>query len=232
MRTVVLCGLCLCWCALTSCATHNAAQLPQLSLDLNAQQHKVEEKGLVGMVKPIHLPSELKTYFDYDLIADGILPVQIHVMNKSYGKPCGLNTTAINLVDATGTRLPVLSVDQVLDKVQKSQWRSVGWGVAFGLVGVIPSIINVSQTNDKIRADYEARVLKSGNVVPGAVTEGVMFFSIPSDTSSLDGWKVATILVDYGDSTGIVIENRLEGAVAPRSMPVQDPTSQTSEGRQ
>ncbi len=33
---------------------------------------------------------------------------------------------------------------------KKSYWRTAGWGGAFGIVGIIPSLINVSNTNDKI----------------------------------------------------------------------------------
>jgi hypothetical protein len=200
--------------------------MPQLSLDLNAQQNKVEQKGFIAMVRPIHLQSELKTYFDYDLIADGILPIQIHVTNKAYGKTCLLNTAGINLVNSTGARAPTLSMDQLMDKTKKSQWRSAGWGLALGLIGAIPSLINVSNTNDKIRADYEARLLKGGNIVPGAVTEGMMFFSIPPDISDLNGWKVTMIIVDPSDSKSFDVECGLAGTVVPRPKPVQEETNE------
>jgi len=225
-RLTILCGIFLSFCMVTSCASHKAAQLPQLNLDVNAQQDKVEQRGFVGMVKPIHLESELKTYFDYDLITDDILPVQITILNKAYGKPCMFSPTGINLVDTSGNRMPMLSMEQLMDKIQKSYWRSVGWGAAFGLLGAIPAAINVAKTNEKIRADYETRSLKNGPIIPGAFMEGVAFFSIPPQTNDLNGWKLTVLLSDPVDSTNIGIEKTIAGKIESRSK-----QEQTTEGR-
>ncbi len=197
----------------TSCASHKAARQPDLSFDLQAQENKVENNGIVLMVKVFHLKSELKSYFDDDLLLYGILPVQMNLHNKSYGKTVLFNTDGINLMDPTGARNPVMSLDQVMDKVEKSFWRTAGWGVAFGCLGAIPSAINVDRTNEKIRADYESRILKSGNLISGGVTEGLIYFSVPEDITSLSGWKICVILKDMESREDIILDYGLSGTI-------------------
>ncbi|OPY67189.1 MAG: hypothetical protein A4E57_02431 [Syntrophorhabdaceae bacterium PtaU1.Bin034] len=223
-RSVLLCSLLLSLCFVVSCASHKTSSLPPLTMDVNAQKTKLEEKGFVSMAKPIYNQAELKTFFDRDLIVDDVLPVHIYLLNKSYGKPCTFNVAGINLLDSSGSRVPMLSMEQLMDKVQKSHWRSLGWGAAFGLLGAIPSSVNVARTNEKIRVDYEGRVLKNGTVFPGASAEGIAFFSIPANTSSLDGWKLTTVIADPSDSTNFNIEHLLEGTIETREKEEQEQT--------
>lgn len=199
--------------AVLGCASHNAVRQPDLSYDLKAQENKVEKSGMILMVKPFHLKSELATYFDDDVLKYGVLPIQINLQNKSYPGAIVFNADGINLIDATGARSPGMACEQVYDKVKRSQWRSAGWGVAFGLVGVIPSLINVSTTNDKIRADLESRMIKSGNIVPGGMTEGLTYFSVPQDLSSLSGWKVSVVLKDVQNAKDVTLEHGLAGTI-------------------
>jgi hypothetical protein len=208
------------------CASHNAAPIPQLGFDLRAQQDKVEDKGLLLMVRPIHEKSHLKTYFDDDILQYGVLPIQIHICNKSHGCPVLLSTDGLTLQNATGELVPAMSMDQVMEKVEKSFGRTAGWTVAFGIFGLIPSAINVNNTNDKIRSDYESRTLKGGNLVPGAVTEGLVFYNVPPDLSSLNGWKLTLVVVDptKGEPTSLIYG--LAGTVVPRPL---EPESKSDE---
>jgi hypothetical protein len=185
MKSRAILITCLILLFINGCAAHNAARQPDLSYDLKAQESKIDKDGITLMAKVFHLKSELSTYFDDDLLKYGVLPIQINLQNKSYPSPIVMNIDGINLIDPTGTRNPGLSCEQVYDKVKRSQWRSVGWGAAFGLFGIIPSLINVSSTNDKIRADFESRMIKSGNIICGGMTEGLTFFSVPEDISNL-----------------------------------------------
>ena len=108
-----------------------------------------------------------------------------------------------------------MSSEQVIDKAKKSYWRAAGWGVAYGVFGLIPSMINVSSTNKTIPADYESRIIKGGNLICGGVTEGLAFFSVPEDLSNLSGWKVSVILKDIESSEDIVLEHGLSGTIIP-----------------
>jgi hypothetical protein len=173
---------------LCSCASHKVVHQSNLTYDLESQKNKVSENGVDLMTKPIHLKSELKTYFDQDLLKDRILPVQVSITNNS-DEEFYLSTDGIYLTDPSQNNYHVLPVDDVIEKAKKSYWRTAGWGVAFGLLGAVPSLINVSSTNKKIKADYESRVLKSGKMPHGAVTEGLVFFAVPENMTTLDGWE-------------------------------------------
>lgn len=208
-------GFCFVFVSFFGCATHKAARQPDLSYDLKAQENKVDKDGITLMTKCFHLKSELETYFDEDLLKYGVLPIQINLQNKSYPKTVVFNTDGINLIDPTGTRNPIMSSEQVIEKAKKSYWRTAGWGVAAGIFGIIPSMINVSNTNKKIQADYESRMIKGGNLVCGGVTEGLAFFSVPEDVSNLSGWKVSVILKDIENSNNIILEYGLSGTIIP-----------------
>ena len=199
----------------TYCASHKAVRPPNLAYDMKAQEDKVENQGIILMVKYFHLKSELETYFDEDLLKYGILPIQINIQNKAHPNPVVVSTAGINLIDPSEARSPLMSSQQVIDKAKKSYWRSAGWGVAFGIFGLIPSLVNVSNTNKKIQADYESRMLKSGNLVCGGMTEGLAFFSVPQDLSNLSGWKLAVVLKDIKDSENIILECGLSGTIIP-----------------
>ncbi len=210
---MVFAAICMILVTMTGCASHNAARQPDISFDLQAQENRTEKKGIQLMVKVFHQKSDLKTYFDEDLLQYNILPMQIGLQNKSYGKKVVFNTDGINLIDPTGSRNPVMSGEQVIAKAKKSYWRTAGWGVAFGIVGIIPSLINVSNTNDKIQADYESRMLKSGNLVAAGQTTGLVFFNVPDNISNLSGWKVSLILKDVETSEDIVLEHGISGEI-------------------
>ena len=207
--------LCFSLVLLTSCATHKAARQPNLSYDLRAQENKVDNEGVILMAKCFHLKSEMVTYFDDDLLQYGLLPVQINLKNNSYPRTLVLNADRINLIDPTGVRIPIMSYDQVIDKAKKSYWRTAGWAVAFGLFGAIPSLINVSNTNEKIQADYESRMLKCGNLNCGSETEGLTFFSVPEDLNSLNGWKISVVLKDKETENDIILGYGLSGSIVP-----------------
>lgn len=177
-----------------SCASRNALQQPSLSFDLNTQQNKVDSNGIEAMVKPIHSYADMKSYYDDDIIKYGVLPVQVYIKNKS-NKPYLFSLDGINLLNSTGLRVPMLSTDQTYERIKKSQWRSAGWAAATGILALF-SVHNVSEINDQIKADISGRILKGGNLIPGAATEGTLFYNVPPEISSIDNWKMSILLKD------------------------------------
>jgi hypothetical protein len=197
------------------CASYNAARPPALSYDLHTQDQKVSVDGVVLMAKPVHQQAELERYFDDDLLKYGILPVQINLYNNRQDGTLTFSTDGVNLVSAANERSPVLSIDQMIDKAKRSYWRTAGWGLAFGLVGATVSAINVSNTNKKLRADYESRILQSGTLRPGSTTEGFVFFPVPPDISSLNGWKISLVLKEASTSNDVILTYGLAGTMVP-----------------
>lgn len=159
---------------LFGCASHAPITPPKLSVDLEAQQDKEIKNNVEVMMKPIHSEEALKAFYGEDLIFWGMIPVHVSVKNTDT-KPCYLGVEYTSLIYPDGKVSRALSTEQAYQKGRKSYGRAAGWGCAFGVIGAIPSLINVSQTNEKIKADYEARMLKSGEMPPVLILRGWYF---------------------------------------------------------
>jgi len=206
--------------SIIGCASYQPAVAPSLNYDLTSQQNKVEKEGLVLLIKPVYMTSELEAFFDDDLVRNyGILPVHFNLSNKSYPGTLVFSTDSFNLLSPARERAPILSSNDVYKKAKKSHWRTVGWTVAFGVFGLIPSIINVENTNKKIQADLDTKVVKSGNLTVGSQTEGFAFFSIPQTISSLSGWQLSLLLKDLANGKEVQIDYGLEGTIIPAKPP-------------
>lgn len=181
---------------LVGCATHSAIKQPNLYSDMKAQQDKQTIDQVEITVKPVVSKSDNKAYYDEDLILYGVLPFHVCFKNTNPNASCRIEPEKAVLVDPDGTSNPPLTLEEVYGKASKSYFRALGWGAAFGLLGAVPSAINVAVVNDKIKADYESCMIKSGELVSGAYTEGSLFFAIDNKIASLDGWKLQ---FDFGD---------------------------------
>jgi hypothetical protein len=170
------------------CASHSKITTPDLNSDLGCQSNKQVEKDVEVMMLAIHEKKALKTYFDDDLIRLGVLPVKVSIENLS-SDPCFIGVDYAKITDPDGNSKPALNLDEVYDRTYKSYWRTAGWGVAFGLLGAVPSLINVATTNEKIKADYDTCMLKDGEMKANTYTEGTLFFEIDNKIQSLDGYK-------------------------------------------
>lgn len=206
----------------TSWSSNKPIQLPQVESDLDAQQNKAEQKGFVVLVKPIHLISELENYFGQDLLSfRGIIPVQIKISNKSYGKSCRLYPLDINLINPEGLRSPNLSIEELTSKiagapVEKSS--SIMKGVIFILGGVIvyDALKKAEQNQKLLMPVYDPILMKEKEIGPDDSIEGCAFFPVSRDINTLNGWKLNIILIDPSDSSKFVIEYGLSGKVDQR----------------
>lgn len=171
------------------CASHSPIKPPNLQSDISAQQNRRYLNGVDVMVRVVHSKTDLKAYYDEDLILFGMLPFHVCFMNKK-DCPCHVGPEHVTLISPDGMASAPLGLEQVCSKASKSYWRTAGWGVAFGLIGAIPSLINVSTTNERLKADYQASMLKSGDLPGGGYTEGSIFFDIDKKIETLDGWKL------------------------------------------
>ena len=200
-----------------ACASYQATTAPSLAFDYGARQEKVEADGVMLMAKAMHRESDLRQYFDDDPLKYGILPVQIHVENQSNEPYVYCTCDGFNLVDADGNRMTTLTVDQVMDEIKRSHWRTAGWTVGFGVFGLIPSAINVNKVNKKMRADLETKIYTGGQLPSGHAEEGFVFFAVPETMESIEGWKLAAVVV--GTEYELTLEVPFHGTVARRVNP-------------
>jgi len=189
---------------------------PDLSHDVKAQESEVNKNGIILMVKCIHIKSEMKTYFDRDLVHYGILPVEIYIQNKSYPRTVFLNIDGINLIDLTGAKNPMLSCDQIIEKRKEILRFLIGTSVSlFDPISFMIGSIESSDKITKIKSSYKSHSIKFGDIISGGVTEGFTFFSVPKDLNNLNGWKISVVLKDTEAKNDIILEYALSGNIVP-----------------
>jgi hypothetical protein len=187
-----------------------------LSHDVKAQESEVNKDGISLKVKCIHLKSEMKTYFDRDLLYYGILPVQIYLQNKSYPGTVILNTDGINLIDLNGAKNPMMSCDQIIEKRKETPHYMLGTTTAvWSPLGFIGLSIDRLDKKKKIQYSFKLHSIKFRNLILGAVAEGFAFFSVPQDLSNLNWWKISVILKDTDTNKDIILDYALSGNIVP-----------------
>jgi len=191
---------------------------PDLTKDVKAQESEVSKDGIRLMAKCIHIKSEMKTYFDRDLVHYGILPVEIYIQKKSYPRTVFLNIDGINLIDLTGAKNPTMSCGQIIDKIKEIQNLKIGTAFSIATldpIGVALGPLMYSSRIKKIKSSYKSHSIKFGNLTPGVVTEGFTFFNIPEDLNNLNGWKISIVLKDKETKNDIIIDYALSGNIVP-----------------
>jgi hypothetical protein len=153
------------------CATHAPIKPPNLLSNLDAQQTRKALNGVEIMARPIHAKTELTAYYDEDLIQYGVLPFHVCFKNSAPDS-CGVNTSYAALLEPDGSARSVMPQEELYSRASKSYLRTVGMGAAFGLIGAVPSAINVALVNEKIKADYESCMLKNGDLLGGGILRG------------------------------------------------------------
>jgi hypothetical protein len=132
-----------------------------------------------------------------------------------------LSIDSVNLINASGERVPALSVKQTYEKLKKSYWRTGGWAAAVGVFAVF-SLHNVSEINKQIKADISNRYFKGGSLVSGSATEGTIFFKVPPEIDNINNWKLSVILKN-GKADGFVnLDYSLSGNIEVRNYEIED----------
>lgn len=200
----------------SGCTSRMVLRQSDLSHDLKTKESEVNKDGIILMVKCIHLKSEMKNYFDRDLVHYGILPVQIYIQNKSYPRTVVLNTDGINLIDLTGAKNPMLSCDQIIEKRKEILRLLIGTSVSlFDPIGFMIGSLETSDKITKIKSSYKSHSIKFGNLITGGVSEGFTFFSVPKDLNNLNGWKISVVLKDTENNSNIILHYALSGSIVP-----------------
>jgi hypothetical protein len=200
---------------LGGCASYKASQAPTLDRDIQAARAVVQTEHLSMMARPIHQEDELKVYFDTDLVYWKVLPIQVQLENASAAQEIEFKLDGLKLLDADSQQRPLLDVDEVVSRAGRSYARTLGWGVAFGLIGAGVSAYQVTEANKAMRADFSRRILQEVRLKPGEKIEGIAFFSVPGKLQSLDGWKLA-LLANDDDGQEVILNYSLGGEVAVR----------------
>jgi hypothetical protein len=208
------------WCAaaliLIGCASHEPVTAPPLVQGGAVSGLRATAGGMQMVIKPIASIADNKTYLDDDLVVYDMLPIRALIENNEYPGTLLFEPTSLHLVDPNGDLTAAMPVEDVIEKAKKSFWRTAGWGVAFGIFGLIPSAINVSNTNERLAADYRAKTLKSTTLPKNGRVEGMAFFTFAKSNRTLNGWLIRLAMTDAVSGTVVTVEQSLSGAVEER----------------
>ncbi len=198
------------------CSSHDVQKTATLETLPDNKAERIQSQGFELIAMPILTEEEHISYFDNDLIKQGILPLQLYVGNVESDDIYQLRPEDIVVTDVNGARKPTMTVDQIVEKTKKSYWRTAGWGVLFGVFGAIPSAMNVSKTNEKIRTSYNERIMKESTLRKGTEAEGLMFFVIPKDSATIDNWELSMVLKGTTVSETVPLKYQLSGDIPKR----------------
>lgn len=213
IRKKIICIIVLISYIFSGCSSYQSIRQAPLSTNPIAQQNKRINDGIESMVFPITTQSMLTQIFDNDLVGKGYLPVQISILNK---KDCNVtfNKDGVVLLTPEDIVIPRTSNLKTAMDTDKSVGRTVGWTIAGGVIGLVSSSINVSKTNKRIQADYVAKAPIEGNLVPGGLVDGILFFKLPEENiETLNDYKLNIVLRDELKNEDINITHTLYGEI-------------------
>ncbi len=181
----------------SGCSSYHPTRPVPLSTNPTAQQSKKTNNGIESMVFPITTQSMQKQVFNKNIIKNGVLPIQINILNNRDNNITFTNNT-VTLFTPEGIVIKAISSLNVAQHTSKSIWRTLGLETKTDAFGLIPSGLNTPKTSKRNQEDYAAKPPIEGDLVPGAMVDGVIFFKLPEEQEikNLDGYTINIPLID------------------------------------
>lgn len=156
------------------CASHEPIPTNSLKLKNNNQQ---EFSGIIIKNKAFVDKEELDRHYDIDTLEYGVLPVKVYVKNKT-DKPVDLKVENMKLILEDGKIITPMDKFTAYERLKKNTaGRALGWGLAFGVIGIATSAITASSANDKIGAWLDSIMLKDIQLTPTDDIEGELLYA-------------------------------------------------------
>ena len=197
---------------LSGCASYRptAAPIPQAG----AMPHRQEVANAVVSADPYTQPERVKATFGGDLMASGVLPIQVNVENLgAKGLMVRPSDAVLELSD--GRQIAPAGAFAAAAKMERSG-KVIAATVAFGLLGYLAS----SGAEDKARAarleDFRRKEFPEKRLEKGESAHGFLYFLTPPETSNLSSATLAMRLVEENGKSSVV-KVPLSGSTLPAS---------------
>ena len=197
---------------LSGCASYRptAAPIPQAG----AMPHRQEVANAVVSADPYTQPERVKATFGGDLMASGVLPIQVNVENLgAKGLMVRPSDAVLELSD--GRQIAPAGAFAAAAKMERSG-KVIAATVAFGLLGYLAS----SGAEDKARAarleDFRRKEFPEKRLEKGESAHGFLYFLTPPGTSNLSSATLAMRLVEENGKSSVV-KVPLSGSTLPAS---------------
>ncbi len=198
--------------AIAGCASYRptAAPVPQPG----AMPHRQEAGNAVVSADPYTQPERVKATFGGDLIASGVLPIQVNVENLGPKRLLVRPSDAV-LEFAEGRQIAPAGAFAAASRMERSG-KVVAATVGFGMLGYLAA----SGAEDKARAarqeDFRRKEFPEKRLEKGESAHGFLYFLTPQGTN-LSSAALLMRLVDVEGGNSSVVKVPLSGSSMPAS---------------
>jgi hypothetical protein len=210
MKSIGILGLAMAV-AFSGCATYHptAAPVPR-SGDMPQRQ---EVANAVVSADPYTQPERLRATFDGDLIAAGVLPIQVFVENLGAKRLLVRPSDAVLELSDGGQTSPVGAL-AAASKMEGSG-KVIAATVGFGLLGFLAATSAEDKARAARREDFRRKEFPEKRLEKGDSAYGFLYFMPPPGTMDLSSAKLAIRLVELEDGKTSVVKVPLTGSTLP-----------------
>ena len=198
---------------ISGCASYRptAAPIPQAG----AMPHRQEVANAVVSADPYTQPERVKATFGGDLMASGVLPIQVNVENLGPQRLLVRPSDAF-LELGDGRQIAPAGAFAAAAKMERSG-KVIAATVGFGLLGYLAA----SGAEDKARAarqeDFRRKEFPEKRLEKGESAHGFLYFLTPPGTTNLSSAQLAMRLVEVENGKSSVVKVPLSGSTLPGS---------------
>ena len=186
--------------------SYNVSPLNNVSLSTTLKN----ESGLTLKTKAFLTRAEVMEKFGEKLADDRqVVPVQVLIINSGVDSFKVLRTSFVLLASGGNTRLAGLNNEELYQLGRHGYGKPV-CGMVFGGVLGLPSLITTIRANERLREDYERKLLQDAIVDPGKEITGAVFFNPESaNLKRNDSYKLVVELENTKTNVKVVLEQPL-----------------------
>ncbi len=193
---------------LTGCASYTPSSAP---IPTGADMLAWHAEGGLGVgADPYVDLEEQEAVFDVNLMAGGVLAVNILVQNDS-DRQLLVRRTDIVLVLPDGTQLRPAGASQAASKMESGVGGVIGAAVAFGIIGLLVAQSARDKADTARHTDYMSKEFKDATLGKGESAYGFVYFIPPLGTPSFNEGTLKVRWVDTKEGTSTAIPVALTG---------------------
>lgn len=195
----------------SGCASYNptAATIPQPG----NMPHRQEVANAAVSADPYTQPERVKATFDGDLIAAGVLPIQVFVENLG-AKRLLVRPSEVVLELSDGGQTNPVGALAAASKMEGSG-KVIAATVGFGLIGFLAATSAEDKARAARREDFRRKEFPEKRLENGESAHGFLYFMPPAGTMDLSSAKLAIRLVEVEDGKTSVVKVPLTGSTLP-----------------
>ncbi|MBI2161195.1 MAG: hypothetical protein HYU25_12625 [Candidatus Rokubacteria bacterium] len=161
--------------------------------------------GVLGVgADPYVTKERVKSVFDGDLVEEGVLAIQVLVRNNGERRAL-VRSSDITLALPGGSQIGSAGATAVAARFEQGVGDVVGWGIAFGVIGMLAASANKDSVRSARLADYRSKELAEAFLGPGESAHGFVFFIPPQGTPAFSEAVLTVHFVDVKDGSREVV---------------------------